>query len=428
MAGPGLSYQQGPTLAAPLRLFLLAPLFLMLTAGAGVVLADDWLSGRWSPATLALTHLLTLGFLGAVMQGALLQMLPVVLGSPMPGARWLSGCGLVGLGLGTPALAAGLLFGAPAWLGIALALLALAWLPFLAGLAVALTRTLTGGDLAWPIRLAALALLVTVYSGLVLAGGLAGWWPLPELARTVDLHAAWGLFGWVTMLIVGVAYQVVPMLQITPAYPRRISRALIWLLPVGLLVWSLGRLTDQAGAVAAVALVAAGGGSLLFAATTLYLQQHRRRRLSDTTLAFWRLGMIALGLAALLHALLGGLPEAWQGPAELSLGLLFLLGFASSVVLGMLYKIVPFLAWFHLQSQTGARAGSIPNMRDMIAEAAMRRHFRLHLGAVCLLVPAPFLSVWPATLGLVLLAAGAGLLWLNLRTAQAAFLAYGGRL
>jgi hypothetical protein len=416
----GLSYDQGPALAAPLRLFLLAPLFLMLAAVAGLALAPDWLTGRWSPAALALTHLLTLGYLGAVMQGALLQMIPVVLGTPIPRAGAIARCGLIGLGLGTPALALGLLWGEPAWLAAAMAALALAWLPFLAGLAVALAHSLSTSETLWPMRQAGLALLVTVASGLVLAGALAGYWPMPDLLLAVDLHAAWGLVGWLLILVVGVAYQVVPMLQITPAYPSRLSRALTWLLPLALLGYSLGRVHDTGAEAAALA---AAGAALAFAAATLHVQHRRRRKLADVTLDFWRLGMAALILATVVFVLLDHLPEA----AGLSLGLLFLLGFVASVVNGMLYKIVPFLAWFHLQTQTGAKAGTIPNMRDMIPEPAMRRHFHLHLAAICLLVPAPFLPAWMAAPGLLALLFGSHLLWLNLRRARSAFIAHGGR-
>jgi hypothetical protein len=350
----------------------------------------------------------------------------VVLGAPIPWAGGIARCGLIGLGLGTPLLAGGLLFAEPLWLAAALFALALAWLPFLAGLAVALARSLAASEMNWPLRQAGLALAVAVASGLLLAGGLAGAWPLPDLLRAADLHAAWGLFGWLLILIVGVAYQVVPMLQITPAYPRRLVRALTWLLPLALLAYSLGRLNEAAYADAAARVAVVG--SLAFALATLSVLHRRRRKLPDVTLDFWRLGMAALIAAMLLFVLLDPLPESQRAPAELSLGLLFLLGFAASVVNGMLYKIVPFLAWFHLQSQTGAKAGTIPNMREMIPEAGMRRHFRLHFAAVCLLAPAPFLPAWAATPGLLALLFGGHLLWLNLRRARARFLAYGGRL
>jgi hypothetical protein len=428
MARQGLTFDQGPAFGAPMRLFLAAPLFVMLAAAASLLLLEDWLAGRWSGASMALTHLITLGYLGTVMQGALLQMLPVVLGSPVPGARLLSWLGLVGLGAGAPMLALGILLGEPVCLMAAMVLLALAWLPFLGGLALALTRTLAGGEMAWPIRLAALALVATALSGLFMAGSLAGLWPLPEMFATVGLHAAWGLFGWVEILIVGVAYQVIPMLQLTPAYGRWLRRALAWLLPASMLVFSLAMLFDEAIWVGAAACVFGVGASLAFALATLHLLGQRRRKLPDVTLDFWRLSMVALAVSALLFGLLDVLPESRHDAAELSLGLVFLLGFAASAVNGMLYKIVPFLAWFHLQSQTGASAGTIPNMREMMSESRMRRHFRLHLAAVCLIAPSPFLWPWLASLGLVAEAAGAHLLWLNLQVALAAFRAHGGRL
>ena len=75
-----LSFEQAPPLNAPLRFFLTAPLFgviaglLLLLEGEGVLLS------RWSPSALALTHLLTLGFMLQIMIGALIQVLPVVSG------------------------------------------------------------------------------------------------------------------------------------------------------------------------------------------------------------------------------------------------------------------------------------------------------------------------------------------------------------
>ena len=108
--------------------------------------------------------------------------------------------------------------------------------------------------------------------------------------------------------------------------------------------------------------------------------------------------------------------------------MLFMLGFAASVVSGMLYKIVPFLAWFHLKTQTGAKVSAIPNMKEMIPDRLARLHFRLHLAALLLLLPAPFLPKSAAAPGLFLLAAGALRQELNLLHARRLFLRFGGRL
>ena len=434
MTEAGLSYEQAPPFAAPLRFFLIAPLFLLLAAGLALFL-PDWQSNRWSPAALALTHLVTLGYLAMVMLGALLQILPVVLGAPVPAVRLVSWLGLLGLSIGTPSLALGFLLGEPLWLYAGALTLATGLAPVIVALAFSLIRT-AAPQVAWPIRQASFSLLVAVTLGIALVGGLADIWPMPPTFELTTLHAAWGLVGWVLVLIIGVAYQVVPMLQITPPYPARLSRWLTWIMLAGLLMLS-GVLFVGDNTVSQLGVLLLAVTSIIFALATLRIQSRRRRKLPDVTLDFWRLGMACLIFAAVQFPLLSWLPETWLGPAQISLGLLFLLGFAASVISGMLYKIVPFLAWFHLKTQTGAKVGTIPNMKEMIPDKLARLHFRLHLAALALLLPAPFLSIaflanpaieFAMLPGLILLAVSAIRQGLNLLHARSLFLSFGGRL
>ena len=76
-----LSYADSPPIAAPFRFFLTAPLFGIL---AGLLLLWSGpvaFASRWTPEALALTHLVTAGFMLQVMLGALIQVLPVVAGA-----------------------------------------------------------------------------------------------------------------------------------------------------------------------------------------------------------------------------------------------------------------------------------------------------------------------------------------------------------
>jgi hypothetical protein len=170
----------------------------------------------------------------------------------------------------------------------------------------------------------------------------------------------------------------------------------------------------------------------VFASVTLRLQAGRRRKVPDITLNFWRFGLASLIVSALVFPVLHWLPEDWMDAAEISLGITFLLGFVASVVGGMLYKIVPFLAWFHLKTQTHAKVGSIPNMKQIIPDNLARIHFRLHLASLALLLPAPFLPApinqFTSIAGLLLLAASAIRQWLNLLQAKHLFLKHGGYL
>lgn len=432
MSSPGLSYEQAPPFGAPLRFFLIAPAFLLLAAVLALIL-PDWQHNRWSPATLALTHLVTLGYLAMIMLGALLQILPVVLGAPVPQVRRVAWIGLLGLSLGTLTLASGLILSDPFWLQTAMLLLAAGLAPPLIAIMFSLTRT-AAPQIAWPIRQAILALAVTLALGVLLAGGLGGIWSSDGMggnfstSELTDRHATWGLIGWVLILVIGVAYQVVPMLQLTPPYPIQLSRWLTWIVFASLLLYALPTAWSPVLALAGSGLIGLCG--VTFAVTTLRLQAQRRRKIGDITLDFWRLGMACLLLAIALATLLTALPspDAWQEALQIELGMIFLLGFAHSVVSGMLYKIVPFLAWFHLKTQTNAKVGSIPNMKELLPETLARQHYRLHLAMLLLLLPAPFMPAMATIPGLLLLAASAIRLWLNLRHAQQLFLRHGGRL
>lgn len=419
----GLAFEQAPPFALPLRFFLSAPLFL-LAAGVLLAVAPDALGSRWGLRTFALTHLVTLGFLGMTMLGALTQMLPVLAGVPIAAPRAVAWLTHAPFTLGSALLVAAFLGAGAAAFTAAIALLGAGLAVFGIAAATSLARA-ARGDTVNGMRLALAGLALTATFGVALALPRAGWLPRPPGWVHVDAHAAFGLLGWVLLLVIGIAYQVVPMFQITPPYPRRIARWLAFVLAalLGLYAfapWLPAPLTYAAEAgIAAVVLV--------FALVTLRLQTQRRRKLPDVTLDFWRLGMASLIACVGVWLAARLLPAgAARDALSLLLGVLFLAGFAVSVVSGMLYKIVPFLAWFHLQAQLQARAGTIPTMKDMIDPRRQRMQLRLHLAACALLVPAPF---WPplAIGGGLVLCLSAASLWLNLLSAVRRFHACGGR-
>lgn len=415
----GLSLQQAPPLSVPLRFFLSAPLFGLAAAGLLLWLGPDALASRWSAGALALSHLLVLGVLTMAMCGALLQMLPVLVGVPVARPRRVAGLCHGLLVLGTLSLAAGFLGAAPEGFRVAVVLLGLGLGGFLAVLGLSLARAPRVQDSVRGMRWALLGLAVTVGLGLSLGLGHSGLglplrrWPL------TDLHLAWGLLGWIVTLVAAVAWQVVPMFQMTPPYPPRLRRWLVaglfallgWHSLAVLRGWPLAPL-PALGLAAALATLAL---------TTLRLLARRRRKLGDASLDFWRLGMAALGLAAALGAGAWLAPPALAARLALAASLLFLLGFALSVVNGMLYKIVPFLVWLHLQQRLATRIEVRhrivpPNMKSILPEPRSRRQFTLHLAALAVLLAAVLL---PALLrpAAVLWLADFALLGLNLLSA-----------
>ena len=218
MNSAGLSYEQAPPFDVPLRFFLTAPWFLLLAAALVLWQGPAIFSSRWLPATLALTHLLTLGFMAQVMLGALLQILPVVVGVAVPRPRLTAALIHIPLTLGALALPIAFLSGHPLWFHPALGLLGLSFGVALIVIHLALWRAPVASGTVVALRCALVALLITIGLGLSL-GGYFGWGlNLPVIALT-HMQAAWGLVGWTALLVSGVAYLVVPIVNITPPYP-----------------------------------------------------------------------------------------------------------------------------------------------------------------------------------------------------------------
>ncbi|HZX31210.1 MAG TPA: hypothetical protein VFF03_07655 [Rhodocyclaceae bacterium] len=398
-----LSFDRAPPFAGPLRFFLTAPLFGVLAGLLMVVAGPDIMASRWMPATLAATHLITVGFMLQIMVGALIQILPVVTGAnlahPLPVARGVHG----GLSAGALLLAWAFLSGTAAGFAAAAVVLGATVAVFLGAAGHALWGVPSTSPTIRGLKLALVGLLVVLALGLVMALGLGNGWPL-DLASLADLHAGWGLGAWAGILLVAMAYVVVPMFQLTPAYPAQGS----WWLPPAvvalLLVWS-GALVFGSGS--AVRLVQAGlaVAGMGFAAFTLHLQHQRRRARFDATFRYWQGGLwcAVLALAMLLTAAVRPEATEWRGWSSL-FGIVFGVGGFMSLIAGMLYKIVPFLIWLHLQNAGQGRAAA-PNVNKVLADGPMQRQMRAHFAATALMAGAVFWPealVWPAGMAFAL--------------------------
>ncbi|ELX09044.1 putative permease [Janthinobacterium sp. HH01] len=410
-----LSFEHNPPLSLPMRYFLSAPLFAALAAALLAWQGPAALLSRWSPQTLALTHLMVLGCLSMTMVGALLQMLPVVGGIDVPRARTVGALVHAGLCVGTLLLAAAFWLEQPVLFRCAMAALLGALLLFLGACTVGMWRPHPpgAGAVMAGIRLALAALVVTMVLGGMLAGAFA-WpgaasWPLERLT---DLHAMWGLQGWVGLLVIAIAFQVVPMFMVTPSYPALLTggytTALFLLLTAVSLSSGLagpGRLFHLASQV----LLAAGYG--LFGGCTLYLLARRKRPKADPTTLYWRTAMASL-LAALAVWLWPDTQASNVRP--LLVGVLLVAGFAQSAVQGMLYKIVPFLAWYHLREAAPDPRCKLPSITKIIPEHRAQRQFWIHVLALLLLAAACWQPDTLARPAAALMCASCLWLWFNL--------------
>ncbi|TVO60418.1 hypothetical protein [Denitromonas ohlonensis] len=362
-----LSFEQAPPPSVPLRFFLTAPLFLLLGGLLLLVDGEAVMASRWTPAALGLTHLMTAGFMLQVMLGALFQLMPVAAGANLWRPRALAIPVHLLSALGAVVLVAAF-HHQIAWAYqagvVAIGGSVLVFFP--AGM-LALWRTPASSHSLTAFRIALLAFFLTVLVGGTMALARAGVLDAQWL-RLSSSHVALGLAGWGCVLVAAVGYLVVPMFQLTPAYPRWFARSFApaIALAIGVGMW----VSHPAAWLPLVALIA------LFAGVTLDRQLRRRRAKLDATFRFWRFAMGCVLLACVGTALV--IFSVGGNALPLAVGVLAILGGFVSVISGMLYKIVPFILWLYLQP----RVKGVPPMTRMLNERWVLWHWRVHVAMV----------------------------------------------
>ncbi|MBD3799804.1 MAG: hypothetical protein IE883_08060 [Epsilonproteobacteria bacterium] len=184
-----------------------------------------------------------------------------------------------------------------------------------------------------------------------------------ELIRSI--HYSFGLIGWVAMLIIAVAFQVVEMFYVTPSFSPWCKRNAFVVLSAALIgktIWLIFRL-----AYGWVFDLVIGALLIGFVATTTKRVMMRKRRVSDVSIWFW-IGAMGLLLVSLLSNLVFGVTtHAYFQTLSLITFALFTL----SIILGMIGKIVPFLVWFHLNSSGYMDAPIMSNIIPISLQKAL---------------------------------------------------------
>jgi len=99
------------------------------------------------------------------------------------------------------------------------------------------------------------------------------------------------------------------------------------------------------------------------------------------------------------------------------IGVIIMVGVLISLIIGMMYKIVPFLLWFHLQSRLDEYV-KLPTMKQMLPDGPARKQLHVHMAALAFLVTtAAWPSGWTIYPAALLFAASCVMLWLNMYNA-----------
>ena len=369
-----------------------------LAALAGSTSLPSFAGGLGWP--LAALHAVTLGVLAMAAIGASLQLLPVATRRPIAHTKLAAAIFWI-YTPGVAALVAGMGLAVPGLLGAGALAVGCALVAYVALLGMNLA-----GARGMPLVVAhgvvaALSLAATLVSGGLLVAAYALGAGVDRQAF-VPLHVVLAGYGFMGMLALGFSSVLVPMFALGPPPDARRAWA-SFALAAGGLVLAAGAAFGLAPDVLGVA--GAGAGAV---AAILHVQLMREsiarglRKELGSGFTLVRLGWAAM-IASL--GLAGALAWGVEWPRLATLfGAALVAGWLLSFVLGILVRVVPFLASMH--AARGHRRPPTPS--SMTAVRPLRAHLMLHAAALLLLAVAIVADfAWLAAAAAAVGAAGA---------------------
>lgn len=337
--------------SVPFRFFVAAAVCHVLLWGAVLFAANDFPRFRGGAGpSLAAVHLLTLGVLTFTAVGAAVQLLPVATTKPLAAvwpirlASWL-------LIPGAVVLIAGMAIVDSAWMVGGAAASTLGLLLFAALLADNLRRA---GSMpvvrayGWA---AFASLIALVALGLALSlDDRFGF--LIDHAAAARAHMILGGFGFMGMLALGFSHVLIPMFALSNAPDQRTAWLGFGASAAAVALGTIGALRDALALQTAACVVGAVAVGLHLGLMRVALAGGMRKRLGlSFVLIRFSWVMLALTPLGALAALQG-----WAGLGGPTLfGLVALGGWLMTFLLGVLQRIVPFLASMHVSRASGGR-------------------------------------------------------------------------
>jgi hypothetical protein len=328
-----------------------------LALALAVLVINPGLPGGYflHPRMVATVHLVTIAWISGSILGAFYIVAPLALGLALPVGRadWLA---CAAFSVGTAGLVAHFWIGrydVTAWSG-ALVLSAVLWLASRAALGL---RRATA---PWPVLLHVMLAFVNMMAaalfgiaiGLDRAYGLFGF---PPIAAALA-HAHLAAIGWPMMMVVGLAYRLVPMFLPAkmPTGPGLAASAV--LLELGIVVIVVTLLMGSAWLSAGAAFIAAGLAS--FVKNMRAAVRHKRPRPPALPERDWSTWQTHVAMAWLFVTVGLGILLTLPSPdTRISMAWLYgvagLVGFLSQVIVGIQGRLVPMYAYYRAMAALG---------------------------------------------------------------------------
>lgn len=347
--------------------FLIATIFLFLSV-------NNITKHYFQPHTLAITHIMTLGWGTMIILGASHQLVPVLIENKLFSNK-LAYASFILAAIGIPLLVYGFYvfnMGWPAQWGGQLVVLAI--IAYLINLTISMVKSKHENVHAVFIFTAALWLLATTIIGLMLVYNFTNPFMAKNSLNYLPLHAHIGIAGWFLQLVIGIGTRLIPMFLISKYNSTRKLWWIYGLINAGLLAFLFIFLYADNKLLLTLPLISIAAAIVLFGNFCYKAYQQRIRKKVDEQMKISLLSVVMMLLPLIFLVVIIAL--LLRSTVEninliIAYGFIIFFGWITAIILGMTFKTLPFIIWnkvYHLL----AGKGKTPNPKDLFSNTIFK--------------------------------------------------------
>lgn len=385
----GLSTKNAPSPNVVLPYYIYSAFSLVLASLMMIISGKDIIASFIGPQLLSTTHILVLGWISMVIFGALYQLIPVVMEVKLHNEK-LAHFSFWTLGIGNLLLSGSFWFNytLPKIISIAGgSLILLSIISFVINFLKTAKKTTVKNTQNNFIIASVFWLSLTVILGIFILLNNKFLWIVVSPVDLLKSHLAIGLIGWFLMLVIGVASILLPMFFIVHDLKKKYINLSFYFSNSGLVLLVFSILFFQANWLQNISGAFIGLGIFFFVRFNYDAYKNRLRKKLDTGMQLSVISFILLFVSIISGVLIYLSPDflnAYTISLNLSFGLNLILGFFTSLILGQMYKTLPFIVWLaKYQQYVGKYKTPLP--ADLYSDKLAKYHLYTFVLAITLL-------------------------------------------
>jgi hypothetical protein len=320
----------------------------------------------FNPATLAITHMMALGWGTMIILGASHQLLPVLVEGKLD-SDFLGYCTFVFASIGIPMLIYSFYVFNTGWpMVVGATLINVGVLGYCANVILSSFKSQQRNVHAWFIITASLWLVSTTFFGLLLVINFNHPILPSESLHYLSIHAHLGLIGWFLLLVIGVGSRLIPMFLISKYTNEKVLWAIFFCINGGLIYFIISKVIGIRYEFISILLILIG--VILFGRHCYKAYQIRIRKNVDHQMKTSLISVVQMIIPIIVLVItLFLLTIKDTNKFTLLYGFSILFGWITAIILGMTFKTLPFIVWNKVY-QKRAHGSKTPVPKDLFSE------------------------------------------------------------